>query len=140
MSIQNPIFAEIRIWFFITSSFSFKTDDDGIITRGFSLEVILRISYAHGLIFNKPILVTKMTRWFLLIILTLFQDSFVRLGTVFGIALGYGSLQVLGGEPWVNMSAFGFIGWGLGAYLCYYRSHKTPISRPPKFKVHQGGR
>ena len=104
------------------------------------MEVILRISYAHGLIFNNPILVTKMTRWFLLIILTLFQDSFVRFGTVFGIALGYGSLKVIGGEPWVNMSAFGFIGWGLGAYLGYYRSHKTPESRPPKFKVYQGGR
>ena len=104
------------------------------------MEVILRISYAHGLNFNKHILVTKMIRWFLLIILTLFQDSFVRLGTVVGIVLGYVNLQVIGGEPWVNMSAFGFIGWGLGAYLGYYHSHKTPESRPPKFKVYQGGR
>ena len=81
-----------------------------------------------------------MTRWFLLIILTLFQDSFVRLGTVFGIAVGYGSLQLIGGETWVNMSAFGFIGWGLGAYLGYHRLHKNLESRPPKFKVYQGGR
>ena len=128
------------IWFIITSSLSFKPDEDCIIKRGFSLEVILRISYAHVLIFNKPKLVKKMRRWFLLIILTLFQDSFVRLGTVLGIILGYGSLQVIEGEPWVNMTAFGFIGWGLGAYLGYYRSNKTPESRPPKFKVYQGGR
>ena len=36
----------------------------------------------------------KMTRWLLLILLTLFQDSFVRLGTLLGLAAGYGSLQV----------------------------------------------
>jgi hypothetical protein len=104
------------------------------------LEVIPRISYAHGKIFNKHTLLIKMKRWLLLIILTLFQDSFVRFGTIFGIAVGYGSLQIVGGESWINMSAFGFIGWGLGAYLGYYRSNKTPESRPPKFKVYQGGR
>ena len=56
----------------------------------------------------------KMTRWLFLILLTLFQDSFVRLGTLLGLAAGYGSLQVIGGEPWINMSAYGFIGWGIG--------------------------
>ena len=82
----------------------------------------------------------EMTRWLLLIILTLFQDSYVRIGTVLGLAAGYGSLQVIGGELWVNMSAYGFIGWGFGAYLGYHRSHKTPEIRPPKLKVYQGGR
>lgn len=66
----------------------------------------------------------KMTRWLLLILLTLFQDSFVRLGTLLGLAAGYGSLQVIGGEPWINMSAYGFIGWGVGAYLGHHRSGK----------------
>ena len=82
----------------------------------------------------------KMTRWLLLILLTLFQDSFVRFGKMLGLAAGYGSLQVIGGEPWINMSAYGFIGWGVGAYLGHHRSGKTPESRPPKLKVHQGGR
>ena len=82
----------------------------------------------------------KMTRWLLLIILTLFQDSYVRIGTVLGLAVGYGSLQVIGGELWVNMSAYGFIGWGFGAYLGFLRSHNPPESRPPKLKVYQGGR
>ena len=82
----------------------------------------------------------KMTRWLFLILLTLFQDSFVRFGTLLGLAAGYGSLQVIGGEPWINMSAYGFIGWGVGAYLGHHRLGKTPESRPPKLKVHQGGR
>ena len=82
----------------------------------------------------------KMTRWLLLILLTLFQDSFVRFGTLLGFATGYGSLQLIGGEPWINMSAYGFIGWGVGAYLGHHHSGKTSESRPPKLKVHQGGR
>ena len=82
----------------------------------------------------------EMTRWLLLIILTLFQDSYVRIGTVLGLAAGYGSLQVIGGELWVNMSAYGFIGWGFGTYIGYLRSNNTPESRPPKLKVYQGGR
>ena len=69
-----------------------------------------------------------MTRWLLLILLTLFQDSFVRFGTLLGLAAGYGSLLLMGGEPWSNMSAYGFIGWGVGAYLGHHRSGKTPES------------
>jgi hypothetical protein len=82
----------------------------------------------------------EMTRWLLLIILTLFQDSYVRIGTVLGLAAGYGSLQVIGGELWVNMRAYGLNGWGSGRHLGYLRSHNTPESRPPKLKVYQGGR
>ena len=107
---------------------------------GFSLAVIPWIAYAQSSIFKQPSTMMKMTRWLLLILLTLFQDSFVRLGTLLGLAAGYGSLQVIGGEPWINMSAYGFIGWGVGAYLGHHRSGKTPESRPPKLKVHQGGR
>tara|TARA_B100001564_G_scaffold345917_1_gene345130 strand:+ start:269 stop:601 length:333 start_codon:yes stop_codon:yes gene_type:complete len=107
---------------------------------GFSLAVIPRIAYAQSHIFKQPSTMMKMTRWLLLILLTLFQDSFVRFGTLLGLAAGYGSLQVIGGEPWINMSAYGFIGWGVGAYLGHHRSGKTPESRPPKLKVHQGGR
>ena len=73
----------------------------------------------------------KMTRWLLLILLTLFQDSFVRLGTLLGLAAGYGSLQVIGGEPWINMSAYGFIGWGVGAYPVSY----THLTLPTTFGV-----
>ena len=79
----------------------------------------------------------KMTRWLLLILLTLFQDSFVRFGTLLGLAAGYGSLQVIGGEPWINMSSFGFIGWGVGAYLGHHRSGKPPERRPPHLTVQQ---
>ena len=70
-----------------------------------------------------------------------FVSGFLRqIGTLLGLAAGSGSLQLIGGEPWINMSAYGFIGWGVGAYLGHHRSGKTSESRPPKLKVHQGGR
>ena len=80
-----------------------------------------------------------MIRFLLLFILTVFQDRYVRLGMLVGLVAGFWSSELFRGELWVNMSIYGFIGWGIGAYLGYYFSHKTPVARPPKLKVYQGG-
>ena len=77
-------------------------------------------------------------RFLLLFILTVFQDSYVRLGTLVGLVAGFWSIELFRGELWVNMSIYGFIGWGIGAYLGFHFSHKTPVARPPKLKVYQG--
>ncbi len=79
-------------------------------------------------------------RWLLLLILTLFQDNFVRLGTLIGVVIGFWSAELLRGELWVNSLVLGFIGWGLGAYFGYSRFHSMPTRKRPKLKVHQGGR
>ena len=78
-------------------------------------------------------------RFLLLFILTLFHDRYVRLGTLVGLVAGFWSIEVFRGELWVNMSIYGFIGWGIGAYLGYHFSRKTPVVRPPKLKIYQGG-
>ena len=80
-----------------------------------------------------------MIRWLLLLILTFFQDTYVRMGTLLGLVAGFWSVELIQGELWVNTAAYGFIGWGIGAYLGYHRSHKIKDMRPPKLKVYKGG-
>ena len=80
-----------------------------------------------------------MIRFLLLFILTVFQDRYVRLGTLVGLVAGFWSIELFRGELWVNMSIYGFIGWGIGTYLGFHFSRKTPVDRPPKLKVYQGG-
>ena len=77
-------------------------------------------------------------RFLLLFILTVFQDRYVRLGMLVGLVAGYWSIELFRGELWVNMSIYGFIGWGIGAYLGFYFSRQPPLARPPKLKVYQG--
>lgn len=81
-----------------------------------------------------------MIRWLLMLILTLFQDNFVRLGILIGVVAGIWSTGFLRGELWVNSLALGFIGWGLGAYFGYHHSRSVNTKKRPKLKVHQGGR
>ena len=80
-----------------------------------------------------------MIRILLFFILNFFQDRFVRMGTLVGLFVGFWSIELFRGELWVNMSIYGFIGWGIGAYLGFHFSRKTPVARPPKLKVYQGG-
>ena len=80
-----------------------------------------------------------MTRWLILLILTMFQDTYVRLGTLLGLVAGFWSIELIQGELWVNTAAYGFIGWGIGAYLGYYHLRKMKDNGPPKLKVYQGG-
>ena len=63
----------------------------------------------------------------------------MRLGTLVGLVAGFWSIELFRGELWVNMSIYGFIGWGIGAYLGFHFSHKNPVAKPPKLKVYQGG-
>ena len=73
-----------------------------------------------------------MIRWMLLFILTLFQDTYVRIGTLLGFVTGFWSVELIQGELWVNTLAYGFVGWGIGVYLGYYHSCKMKDKRPPK--------
>ena len=80
-----------------------------------------------------------MIRFLLLFILTVFQDRYVRLGTLVGLVTGFWSIELFLGELWVNMSIYGFIGWGIGAYIGFNFSPTIPVTKPPKLKVYQGG-
>ena len=80
-----------------------------------------------------------MTRHFLVLFLTLFQDNYVRVGTLLGALAGLWSSEILNGEPATNAFVFGFIGWGVGAYLAHYRSANSQYSKKKKFRVFQGG-
>ena len=80
-----------------------------------------------------------MTRHFLVLFLTLFQDNYVRVGTLLGALAGLWSPEILNGEPVINTFVFGFIGWGVGAYLAHYRSANSQYSKKKKFRVFQGG-
>ena len=63
-----------------------------------------------------------MTRNLLVFILTLFQDSYVRLGTLSGGLIGFWSTEILHREVGTNVFVYGFIGWGIGAYLANYKA------------------
>ena len=65
-----------------------------------------------------------MIKYLLIMILTLFQDNFVRLGTILGIFYGFWSSEILKDDSTTNYFIFGFIGWGIGAYLAYYSEVK----------------
>jgi len=81
-----------------------------------------------------------MTRHFLVLFLTLFQDNYVRLGTLLGALAGLWSHEILNVEQATNSFVFGFIGWGVGAYLAHYRSTNQQYSKKKKFRVFQGSK
>ena len=80
-----------------------------------------------------------MTRHFLVLFLTLFQDNYVRVGTLLGALTGLLSPEIFNGEQATNAFVLGFIGWGVGAYVAHYRSVNSQYSKKKKFRVFQGG-
>ena len=81
-----------------------------------------------------------MTRKLLVLLLTLFQDNYVRLGTLTGWMAGFWSPEFLHGDAVTNAFIYGFIGWGIGAYLGNYKAEKTQFKQKKKFRILQGGR
>ena len=81
-----------------------------------------------------------MIRNLLILFLTLFQDKYVRTGTLLGMLIGVWNPEILHGEQTKNVIIFGFVGWGIGAFICYYRKGDTQFSKKKKFKVFQGGK
>ena len=81
-----------------------------------------------------------MIRYILVFILTLFQDNYVRLGTLLGLVIGFAGLEIFNGNPTNNTFSFGFIGWGIGAYFSYLLTRRDPPLRKNKFKVFQGSK
>jgi len=74
----------------------------------------------------------------LIIILTLFQDNFVRIGTILGALIGLWSSDILQINSTSNLFTFGFIGWGIGAYLGNFSKN---INKPSKkFRLFKGGK
>ena len=81
-----------------------------------------------------------MIRNLLILLLTLFQDKYVRTGTIVGMLIGILSPEILQGEQTKNVIILGFVGWGIGAFLGYYRKGDSQFSKNRKFKVFQGGK
>ena len=72
--------------------------------------------------------------------LTLFQDKYVITGTLLGILIGIWNPEILWGEQEKNFIIHGFVGWGIGAFLGYYRNGNSQFTKKRKFKVFQGGK
>ena len=81
-----------------------------------------------------------MLRNLLILLLTLFQDKYVRIGTLVGILIGIWNPEILRGEQGKSVIILGFVGWGIGAYLGYYRNGNSHITKKKKFKVFPGGK
>ena len=81
-----------------------------------------------------------MIRNILILLLTLFQDKYVRIGTLVGMLIGVWNPEMLKGEQTKNVLILGFVGWGIGAFLGYYRKGDSQFSKKGKFKVFQGGK
>ena len=81
-----------------------------------------------------------MLRNLLILFLTLLQDKYVRTGTLVGILIGIWNPEILQGEKGKSVMIFGFVGWGIGAFLCYYRNGNSQLTKKRKFKVFQGGK
>ena len=81
-----------------------------------------------------------MIRNLLILLLTLFQDKYVRTGTLVGLLIGIWNPEILQGEQGINVIILGFVGWGIGAVLGYYRNGNSQLSKKRKFKVFQGGK
>ncbi len=81
-----------------------------------------------------------MIRNLLILLLTLFQDKYVRTGTLVGLLIGIWNPEILQAEQGINVIILGFVGWGIGAFLGYYRNDNSQFSKKRKFKVFQGGK
>ena len=58
-----------------------------------------------------------MIRNLLILLLTLFQDKYVRTGTLVGLLIGIWNPEILQGEQGKSVIILGFVGWGIGACL-----------------------
>ncbi len=76
----------------------------------------------------------------LILLLRLFQDKYVRVGTLVGMLIGIWDPEIFQGEQGKNIIILSFIGWGIGAFLCYYNKGDYQFSKKRKFKVFQGGK
>ena len=81
-----------------------------------------------------------MLRNLLILLLTLFQDKYVRTGTLVGILIGIWNPEILQGEQGKSVLILGFVGWGIGAVLGYYRNGNSQFTKNRKFKVFKGGK
>ena len=81
-----------------------------------------------------------MIRNLLVILLTLFQDKYVRVGTLAGILIGIWNPEILQGDQVKNVIILGFVGWGIGAFIGYYSKGDSQFSKNRKFKVFRGGK
>ena len=72
--------------------------------------------------------------------MTLFQDKYVRTATLVGILIGIWNPEILQGEQAKNVMILGFVGWGIGAFLGYYKEGDSQSSKKRKFKVFKGGK
>ena len=81
-----------------------------------------------------------MMRNLLVFVLTVFQDNYVRTGTLLGLLSGFLSTEIIGGEPTTNALIYGFIGGGVGAYLGHNLSENSHYPKKKKFKVFKCGR
>ena len=81
-----------------------------------------------------------MLRNLLILVLTLFQDNCVRTGTLVGILIGIWNPEILLEEQGKRVIILGFVGWGIGAFLGYYRNGDSQFVKKRKFKVFQGGK
>ena len=81
-----------------------------------------------------------MLRNLLIILLTLFQDKCVRTGTLVGILIGIWNPEILQVEQGKSVIILGFVGWGIGAFLGYYKNGNSQFTKKKKFKVFQGGK
>ena len=72
-------------------------------------------------------------------ILSLFQDNYVRIGAIFGAIAGFYSSEILQVDQTNNCFSFGLIGWGIGAYLSSYFDVKNKTSKK-KFRYIKGGK
>ena len=81
-----------------------------------------------------------MLRNLLILLLTLFQDKYVRTGTLVGIIIGIWNPEILQGEQGKSVIILGFVGWGIGAFLGYYRNGNSQFTKKKKFIVLHGGK
>ena len=81
-----------------------------------------------------------MLRNLLILFLTLFQDKYVRTGTLVGILIGIWNPEILQVEQVKSVIILGFVGWGIGTFLGYYRNGNSQFTNKKKFKVFQGGK
>ncbi len=76
----------------------------------------------------------------IILFLTLFQDKYVRTGTLVGILIGIWNPEILRVEQGRSIIILGIVGWGIGAFLGYYRSGNSQFTKKSKFKVFKGGK
>ena len=76
----------------------------------------------------------------LVLVLTVFRDNYVRIGTLIGMLVGFWGTEFFSGDQYANALIFSFIGWGAGVYVGHYRSVNSQYLKKKKFRVFNGKR